>query len=90
MLSNLSEFYARLHNVTVGDDCYIDRIHNYIANYEIGDNVFIENTNLIVVDGETSFEAMVNKEKRGKCIGNGWTVDVIAHILTGLKESVNK
>jgi DNA (cytosine-5)-methyltransferase 3A len=27
-----------------------------------------------------------NKEKRGKCIGNGWTVDVIAHIFTSLKE----
>lgn len=26
-----------------------------------------------------------NKEMRGKCIGNGWTVDVIAHILKGLK-----
>lgn len=48
-------YHARLHNVTIGDDCYIDRIHNYIANYEIGKNVFIENTNLIVVDGETSF-----------------------------------
>ena len=48
-------YYARLHNVTIGNDCYIDRIHNYIANYEIGDNVFIENTNLIVLDGETSF-----------------------------------
>lgn len=48
-------YHARLHNVAVGDDCYIDRIHNYIANYTIQDNVFIENTNLIVVDGETSF-----------------------------------
>lgn len=27
-----------------------------------------------------------NKEMRGKCIGNGWTVDVIAHILKGLKD----
>lgn len=27
-----------------------------------------------------------NKEMRGKCIGNGWTVDVIAHIFNGLKE----
>lgn len=27
-----------------------------------------------------------NKEKRGKCIGNGWTVDVITHILKGIKE----
>lgn len=26
-----------------------------------------------------------NKEKRGRGIGNGWTVDVIAHILSGLK-----
>ena len=48
-------YYARLHNVTIGDDCYIDRIHNYIANYEIGNDVFIENTNLLVVDGETTF-----------------------------------
>ena len=48
-------YYARLHNVTIGDNCYIDRIHNYIANYEIGNDVFIENTNLIVVDGTTTF-----------------------------------
>ena len=48
-------YHARLYNVTIGDDCYIDRIHNYIANYEIGDDVFIENTNLIVVDGEAMF-----------------------------------
>lgn len=27
-----------------------------------------------------------NKEMRGKCIGNGWTVDVIAHIFKGLAE----
>lgn len=28
-----------------------------------------------------------NKEMRGKCIGNGWTVNVIAHILKGIKET---
>lgn len=28
-----------------------------------------------------------SKEARGKCIGNGWTVDVIAHILKGIKEN---
>lgn len=28
-----------------------------------------------------------NKEMRGKCIGNGWTVDVIAHIFKGLAET---
>ena len=31
-----------------------------------------------------------NKEKRGKGIGNGWTVDVIAHILGGLKGVMEK
>lgn len=28
---------------------------------------------------------LTNKEKRGKGIGNGWTVDVIAHIFRGLQ-----
>lgn len=32
-----------------------------------------------------------SKEMRGKCIGNGWTVDVIAHIFKGLrKENTNE
>ena len=29
----------------------------------------------------------ISKTQRYKCIGNGWTVDVIAHILKGLKEA---
>ena len=48
-------FDVRLHNVSVGDDCYIHSVHNYIANYNISNDVFIENTNLIVVDGESTF-----------------------------------
>ena len=28
----------------------------------------------------------ISDTNRYKCIGNGWTVDVIAHILKGLKE----
>lgn len=47
--------YARLFNVEIGDDCYIRHINNYIANYTVGDNVLIENCNIIFVDGETSF-----------------------------------
>ena len=32
-----------------------------------------------------------SKEMRGKCIGNGWTVDVITHIFKGLrKENTNE
>jgi hypothetical protein len=44
-----------LHNVTIGDNCVIENIMNYIANYSIGDNTFIQNVNLILVDGLTTF-----------------------------------
>lgn len=44
-----------LHNCTIGNDVYIDKIHNYIANYNIGDNTFIDNINLLIVDGISSF-----------------------------------
>lgn len=30
----------------------------------------------------------ISDRERAKCIGNGWTVDVIAHIFTYLKESL--
>lgn len=46
---------ARLHNVTIGDGCYIANVQNYIANYDIEDNVFIENVGIIVVDGRSTF-----------------------------------
>lgn len=48
-------YYATLHNVTVGDDCCIENVKNYIANYTIGDNTFIENVDIILTDGPTSF-----------------------------------
>lgn len=48
-------YNARLNNVEIGDNCLIDRIHNYVSNYKIGDNVIIENTNLIVTDGSSTF-----------------------------------
>ncbi len=44
-----------LHNVTIGDNCVIENIMNYIANYSIGDNTFIQNVNLILVDQLTTF-----------------------------------
>jgi len=34
---------ATLRNVTVGDNCLIERVGNYINNYTIGDNCFISN-----------------------------------------------
>ncbi len=48
-------FHATLHNVHVGDDCCIEHIKNYIANYDISSGCFIENVDIILVDGETSF-----------------------------------
>lgn len=47
--------YATLHNVTVGDDCCIENVKNYIANYTIGDRTFIENVDIILADGESTF-----------------------------------
>ena len=48
-------YYATLHNVTVGDDCCIENVNNYIANYVIGEGTFIENVDIILTDGPTSF-----------------------------------
>lgn len=48
-------YHATLHNCEVGDDARLYNIHNYIANYRIGDNTCIENVNAILVDGRTTF-----------------------------------
>ena len=47
--------HVSLHNVTVGNDCYIENIQNYIANYEIGDHTFIQNVDIILTDGLSKF-----------------------------------
>ena len=44
-----------LHNCSVGNDVFIDKVHNYIANYQIEEGAYIENVNLILVEGESSF-----------------------------------
>lgn len=56
--------YATLHNVEVGDNCCIENVKNYIANYVIGDHVFIDNIDILLVDGRTRF-------------GNGTEVSVL-------------
>ncbi len=55
---------TKLHNVSIGDNCYIDQIPNGISNYTIGNNVRIISTNKLIVDKSTSF-------------GNGQTVAVL-------------
>ena len=48
-------FGATLHNVTVGDNCLIENISNYIANYTIGHDSLLENVDLVVTEGPTTF-----------------------------------
>ena len=64
---------ATLHNVTVGNGCCIENVKNYIANYVIADNVFIENVDCMVVDCLSSF-------------GNGTQVSVLSE--TGGREVI--
>lgn len=44
-----------LHNCKIGNDVFIGNIRNYIANYNIGNGCYIENVNVMVVDGYSSF-----------------------------------
>lgn len=46
---------ATLHNVEIGDNCLIENVKNYIANYRIGGGTFIENVDIILVDRPTAF-----------------------------------
>ena len=48
-------FNATLHNVTVGDNCLVENISNYIANYTIGHDSLLENVDLVVTEGPSTF-----------------------------------
>lgn len=76
-----------LHNCTVGNDVFIDKIDNYITNYKIDDNSYIENVNLILVDGITAFgngvKVPVMNEGGGREIPIfDWLSAPLAYILT--------
>lgn len=57
-------YNVTLHNCTIHDNVLIENISNYIANYEISEDCFIQNANLIVTEGHSSF-------------GNGTPVSVL-------------
>ena len=63
-------YNAVVHNCTIGDNVFINRIGNYIADYNIGDNVVIENTGTINCSGSTTFgngvEVSVMNETGGR------------------------
>lgn len=57
-------FKANIHNCEIGDNVLIENIHDYIANYIIEEDSFIQNINTLVVNGKSSF-------------GNGTKVSVL-------------
>lgn len=48
-------FSVALHNVMVGNNCCLRQVQNYIANYNIGEETWIENVGILAVDGPSSF-----------------------------------
>jgi len=54
-------FNCHLHNCSVGNNVYINKINNYIAGYDIGEDAYIENTDCIVAE-------------KGSLFGNGTLV----------------
>ena len=57
-------YNANIHNCNVGSNCYIAHVHNHLANYDIAQDVFIENVDVIEVIGASTF-------------GNGVEVNVL-------------
>ena len=46
---------AIIHNCDIGNDVVIENVQNYIANYTIGNNCFIQNIDVMLVDGTSTF-----------------------------------
>lgn len=61
---------ARLHNVSIGNNCCIENIKNYIANYIIDDYTYIADTDCILTDNLSKFgngtQASVINEAGGR------------------------
>lgn len=61
---------ATIHNCVIGDNVYISKVANYIANYDIADDVFIENVTRINATGDSTFgngvEVSVLNESGGR------------------------
>lgn len=55
---------AMIHNCVIGDNVYINRVKNYIANYTIEADAVIDDIDLLAVEGQSSF-------------GNGTDVSVV-------------
>ncbi len=63
-------YNAHIHNCTIGNNVYIAKISNYIANYTIEDDCTINHVDLLAVEGKSNFgnntEAVVINEAGGR------------------------
>ena len=50
-------YNAVLHNCKVGDDCYIGNVRDHIANYNIGNDTFINNVGLLACSYSLDFQS---------------------------------
>lgn len=48
-------YNSTLHNCSIGKNCYINYVKNYISNYNIDDNVIINNVEIIANEGRSTF-----------------------------------
>jgi acetyltransferase-like isoleucine patch superfamily enzyme len=48
-------YNSTLHNCSIGENCFINYVKNHISNYNIGNNVIINNVQLIANDGVSLF-----------------------------------
>ncbi|NCB19687.1 MAG: DUF4954 family protein [Bacteroidia bacterium] len=51
---------ATIHNCEIGNNVLIENVHNHISNYKIGDDCYIQNVNVIAVEGFSAFGNNVN------------------------------
>lgn len=62
--------HATLHDTTVGDNCLIEHIHDYIAHYDIAPECIILHTDLLAMTGRSAFgngvELSVMSESGGR------------------------
>ena len=66
-------YSATLRNVTIGDNCLIEHVNNYINNYTIGDNCYISNiATLETTEGTTygqgNIISVVNSSSEGNVV----------------------
>lgn len=48
-------YNSTIHNCSIGENCFINYVKNHISNYNIGNNVIINNVQLIANDGISQF-----------------------------------